>query len=154
MYIRRKVFSIAIDENGEEKLFSTTELVDEDSYIEKLYSENPEQKEFTSVRGAKKIAKATLDAVYEGNRKELGKIIARANRRGLTKNSEKLLNSKGFDKVANSSANHVWRKAGDKGLAPKEFKDMFRENSRNEGAAIGKRNIAAGNKLSKLPKEF
>jgi hypothetical protein len=46
MYIRRKVFSIAYDENGEEKLFSTTEIMSEESYLEKLYSENEEQKEF------------------------------------------------------------------------------------------------------------
>ena len=38
MYIRRKVYSTAIDENGEEKLFSTTEIMSEESYIEKLYS--------------------------------------------------------------------------------------------------------------------
>jgi len=39
MYIRRKAFSVAIDENGEEKLFSTTEIINEDSYLEKLYAE-------------------------------------------------------------------------------------------------------------------
>lgn len=49
MYIRRKVYSVAVDENGEEKLFSTTEIMSEESYLEKLYSENePEQKEFNS----------------------------------------------------------------------------------------------------------
>lgn len=47
MYIRRKVFSTYIDENGEEKLFSTTEIMSEESYLEKLYSENElEQREF------------------------------------------------------------------------------------------------------------
>ena len=30
MYIRRKVFSIALDENGEERLFSTKEVVTEE----------------------------------------------------------------------------------------------------------------------------
>ena len=34
MYIRRKVFSVAYDENGEERLFSTTEFVNEDTYLE------------------------------------------------------------------------------------------------------------------------
>ena len=49
MYIRRKVFSTYIDENGEEKLFSTTEIMSEESYLEKAYSESePEQKEFNS----------------------------------------------------------------------------------------------------------
>ena len=50
MYIRRKVFSTYIDEEtGEERLYSTTEIMSEESYLEKLYSENePEQKEFNS----------------------------------------------------------------------------------------------------------
>ena len=35
MYIRRKVFSSVIDEEtGEEKLFSTTEFINEDTYLE------------------------------------------------------------------------------------------------------------------------
>ena len=46
MYIRRKAFSVAYDENGEEKLFSTTEIMSEEAYLEKLYSENEKQKEF------------------------------------------------------------------------------------------------------------
>ena len=34
MYIRRKVFSTFEDENGEERLFSTTEFMNEDSYLD------------------------------------------------------------------------------------------------------------------------
>lgn len=46
MYIRRKVYSVAYDEvTGEEKLFSTTEIMDEDSYIERLYAEAEEEEE-------------------------------------------------------------------------------------------------------------
>ena len=48
MYIRRKAYSVVIDENGEEKLFSTTEIMSEESYLEKLYSESEsEQKVFS-----------------------------------------------------------------------------------------------------------
>ena len=59
MYIRRKVFSIAYDEaTGEEKLFSTTEIMSEESYLEKLYSESePEQKEFNSKAAKERNAK-------------------------------------------------------------------------------------------------
>jgi len=48
MYIRRKVFSTFIDtETGEERLFSTTEIISEESYLEGLFSESEsEQKEF------------------------------------------------------------------------------------------------------------
>lgn len=41
MYIRRKVFSIITDENGEERLFSTTEFIDESNYLDELaFSDN------------------------------------------------------------------------------------------------------------------
>lgn len=54
MYIRRKAFSVAIDENGEEKLFSTTEIMSEESYLERLYSE----KEDDDKKESKKISKS------------------------------------------------------------------------------------------------
>lgn len=70
MYIRRKAYSVAIDENGEEKLFSTTEIMSEESYLEKLYSENePEQKEFNS-KAAKKLNKIFNDMKKSGKIKE------------------------------------------------------------------------------------
>ena len=41
MYIRRKVFSVITDENGEERLFSTTEFIDEGNYLDELaFSDN------------------------------------------------------------------------------------------------------------------
>lgn len=43
MYIRRKAYSVAYDENGDERLFSTTEIMNEESYLEKLYSEKSEK---------------------------------------------------------------------------------------------------------------
>jgi hypothetical protein len=44
MYIRRKVFSTFIDtETGEERLFSTTEIMSEEEYIERMYSEEQEE---------------------------------------------------------------------------------------------------------------
>ena len=69
MYIRRKVFSTYIDENGEERLFSTTELVDEETYLEKIYSENPEQKEFNSKAAKQRNAKFFEDKGREGLKK-------------------------------------------------------------------------------------
>ena len=40
MYIRRKVFSVAFDENGEERYFSTNEIINEEDYLDEvLYSE-------------------------------------------------------------------------------------------------------------------
>jgi len=67
MYIRRKVFSTYIDEEtGEERLYSTTEIMSEESYLEKLYSENePEQKEFNS-----KAAKQRNAEFFEDKGKE------------------------------------------------------------------------------------
>ena len=36
MYIRRKVFSVALDEYGEERYFSTNEFLNEDSYLDEI----------------------------------------------------------------------------------------------------------------------
>lgn len=41
MYIRRKVFSVAVDENGEERYFSINEVINEEDYLnEVMYSDN------------------------------------------------------------------------------------------------------------------
>ena len=46
MYIRRKVFSTVIDENGEEKYFSTNEIINEEDYLEEvMYSGEPSNEE-------------------------------------------------------------------------------------------------------------
>ena len=39
MLIKRNVYFSAVDENGEEKLFSVTEIMTEEEYLEKMYSE-------------------------------------------------------------------------------------------------------------------
>jgi hypothetical protein len=68
MYIRRKVFSSYLDESGEERLFSSTEFVDEDQYLdEMMYSdysdEELEQKEYASIRSQAKAASRMKDVV-------------------------------------------------------------------------------------------
>ena len=40
MYIRRKVYSVFEDENGEIRYFSTNEIMSEEEYLENLYSED------------------------------------------------------------------------------------------------------------------
>ena len=46
MYIRRKVFSVAVDENGEERYFSINEVINEEDYLnEVMYSEEPSNEE-------------------------------------------------------------------------------------------------------------
>lgn len=43
MYIRRKVFSVALDESGEERYFSTNEIINEEDYLnEVMYSDYDE----------------------------------------------------------------------------------------------------------------
>ena len=45
MLIKRNVYFSAIDEDGEERLYSTTEVMDEQDYIERLYAEKDEEDE-------------------------------------------------------------------------------------------------------------
>ncbi len=60
MYIRRKVFSVVMDEaTGEQKLFSTNEIISEEAYLQKVYAEaeEEEQEKASKKAKAKKIAK-------------------------------------------------------------------------------------------------
>jgi len=62
MYIRRKAYSVAVDENGEEKLFSTTEIMSEESHIEKLYAES--EKKDDDKKESKKISKSDKASIW------------------------------------------------------------------------------------------
>lgn len=85
MYIRRKVFSIITDENGEERLFSTTEFINEDDYLsERLYTSGGDltvgdkldiaiKKHLTT----KKDKEAMIEALEEGKYHKLGKQAAK-----------------------------------------------------------------------------
>ena len=85
MYIRRKVFSVITDENGEERLFSTTEFINEDEYLsEKLYTSDGDltlgdkldiaiKKHLTT----KKDKEAMIEALEEGKYHKLGKQAAK-----------------------------------------------------------------------------
>lgn len=59
MYIKRNVYFSAVDqETGEEKLFCVNEVLDEETYLERLYSEGEEEKKKSS--GLKTAGKAAL----------------------------------------------------------------------------------------------
>lgn len=49
MYIRRKVFSVALDENGEERYFSTNEIINEDDYLDEVMYSDLDEKMFDYV---------------------------------------------------------------------------------------------------------
>ena len=44
MLVKRNVYFSAVDEIGEEKLFSVTEIIDEKEYLERMYSKKEEEK--------------------------------------------------------------------------------------------------------------
>ena len=57
MYIKRNVYFSAVDqETGEEKLFCVNEVLDEDTYLERLYSEGEDEKESNGLKTAGKAA--------------------------------------------------------------------------------------------------
>ena len=59
MYIRRKVFSIALDEYGEERYFSTNEIINEDNYLneeEHLFSNEDLENAALATAGAGAVA--------------------------------------------------------------------------------------------------
>lgn len=59
MIIKRKVFSIIRDENGEEKIFSTTEFINEEEYLERKFSAKGEA--VKALRAAKKANKTAFE---------------------------------------------------------------------------------------------
>ena len=60
MLIVRDVYFSAYDENGEEKLYSTTELISEKDYMEKLYAEAAAEEAKKSAGEKLKGAKSAL----------------------------------------------------------------------------------------------
>lgn len=61
MLIVRDVYFSAYDENGEERLYSTTELISEEDYMEKLYAEAAAAEEAKKWAGEKlKGAKSAI----------------------------------------------------------------------------------------------
>ena len=85
MYIKRNVYFSAIDqETGEERLFSVNEVLDEETYLERLYSEEKETKLKTSDKvnlwmnkhlATKGNREAALESIEEGKH---GKLVKRS----------------------------------------------------------------------------
>lgn len=147
MFIRRKVYSTFEDENGEERLFSTTEFIDEDQYLnEALYSvysdEEPEQKEYASIRKlmksanrltkiAKKIdttkSSKILDKLYKAEDK-IGSISGRMKRSGATGFLNDKSKAKAIEKMSKRlSGNKILfgnTKESKQNLQKKIFEDM------------------------------
>ena len=77
MYIRRKVFSTVIDENGEERYFSINEIIDEENYLnEVMYSKKnneprklstDERKALADYLKAGKRVRKDNELLYEGD---------------------------------------------------------------------------------------
>ena len=79
MLIKRNVYFSAIDqESGEERLFSTTELLTEDEYLERLYSET-EEKTFSSAK--QKALRKAWD-LQKGLASKNGEIVTNSNKIG------------------------------------------------------------------------
>ena len=49
MYVKRKMYSTYLDDEGYERLFSTTEFMDEDSYLDEMMYSEPEEREYGAV---------------------------------------------------------------------------------------------------------
>lgn len=104
MYIRRKVFSLLHDENGEERYFSTTDIVLEDEE-ERLFSlvddEDLEQREF-----ARKDYEGLTEAqqrVLKRHRSEYAKSLNKLRNERSAKNIKKILEDRGWNNIQTSN---------------------------------------------------
>jgi len=97
MLIKRNVYFSAIDEDGEERLYSTTEVMDEQDYIERLYAEAEDEEAVGGKKGLSSLqaagiggaaaATATAGAgagLYFGGEK-LGKHLEKRRKKALEK---------------------------------------------------------------------
>ena len=139
MYIRRKVFSVAYDEaTGEEKLFSTTEIMSEESYIEKLYAE-AEAEDKKSHRGRNiAIGAGAAGAGVAG----VGGGIY-----GAKKLGEHIVNKAVEDLVNDKINPDQYKKRGARGAALQKPADKIEEVSRNAAKKAGAAMDAAKSKL-------
>lgn len=104
MYIRRKVFSLLQDEMGEERYFSTTDIVLEDEE-ERLFSlvddEDLEQKEF-----ARKDYEGLTEAqqrVLKRHRSEYARSLNKLRNERSAKNIKKILEDRGWNNIQTSN---------------------------------------------------
>lgn len=74
MYIRRKVFSVALDEYGEERLFSTNEIINEDDYLNEVmysdYYDDLDERMFAQVKIGKDLYEFSPAKMKEIAKKE------------------------------------------------------------------------------------
>jgi len=121
MYIKRKVFSTYIDEYGEERLFSSSEYVDEGDYLdEMMYSDDDHL--------ARNIALGTAGAGAAGiaGAKLVGKKMVKDNKATIDPRTwKRLFNKKNRKKV----------KLGRKLQEPADF---IVENTKKGGKKLGK----------------
>jgi hypothetical protein len=122
MYIRRKVFSVLQDESGEERLFSTTEYLDES-----LFSKDDEEEELTGAdkKMLRKIAlkdrnekfaipgAAYAKAGLMGGL--LGHIVASATKKSFNTRKGRLIGS-GIGALAGIGAEHLAKKKVEKDI--------------------------------------
>lgn len=66
MYIRRKVFSVAVDENGEERYFSTNEIINEEDYLDEVMYNDLGEREFAKTPAPENF-KNLIDAAKRKN---------------------------------------------------------------------------------------
>lgn len=147
MYIRRKVFSVAIDENGEEKLFSTTEIMSEESYLEKAYAEAEAEKKSSTGKkvaiGAGATAAAGAGGIYGAGK--LGEKI-RKNRilanRAEVKEAQSVIDSLKNDEAL------MKMKQGKESLS--KAQEALKNAGTKKAGAVEKNLIKVGNLLKKV----
>ena len=97
MLIKRNVYFSAIDEDGEERLYSTTEVMDEMDYIERLYAESDAEETLDNLKaaGIGGAAVAGLGATAYGVHKGAGAYAKRAAEKRAAANEATILEAIG-----------------------------------------------------------
>lgn len=159
MYIRRKVFSVALDEYGEERYFSTNEIINEDDYLDEMLYSDAEEKLFTEfvfdgtrhavegsslARNARKAGMSQADFVrfLRENPEEFKKIygnhhITRTGEERMVNASKRYMNSLSNDPKKAKQMMREMQEAENRGLAEQynRLKSKLRGQREFEGKA-------------------
>lgn len=132
MYIRRKVFSVAIDEeSGEERYFSTNEIINEEDYLDEVMYSDLEEREFgkNSIRYTKKLMKSAINETFKNAEKTGTPQLSNATQERLLRvNGKKAKNLMSMPKQMNISSKGIKKNSIRRlGQDPKVLKEAMPE---------------------------
>jgi len=115
MLVKRNVYFSAIDESGEERLYSTNEVISEEDYLEMLFSDNEDDEDEDEKKSDKNLAeKVGKGAMVAGGAGTAGAVLVPGTKASVRPYKEAISKLPGALKVI--AKNKLGRKLTDKDI--------------------------------------